>query len=145
MTAPTYQQAPMWFTKDTGADPAYPGEQTYNAGNYRSMDVLGVFNPRDVWTNLFEGPTANIDATTFCTIVYVTGTPFTNSITWYRDAAKSLPLVAQVYQYTGTNYVAPTGCIYTLYNAAGAAVHTCSDTYTYTNGVFLTGVTRVLT
>lgn len=134
----------MWFTKDTGADPAYPGEQTYNAGNFRSMDQLGVYNPRDVWAAFTEGPTPNLAANCYCTVSYVSGTPFVSSVAWYRDAAKTQLLVLQAYAYSGTAYLTPTSVRWTLYNAAGTAISSCTDTYNY-SGVFLTGASRAYT
>jgi len=84
-----------------------------------------------------EGPAEGFATGAFCEVT----NPglFPTAVTWYTDVSKAIKIVELAVTWSGT---VQTVRAWTVYNAAGTALATVTDTITYTSTIFETSRTR---
>lgn len=76
-------------------------------------------------------------------VILPTGNPFPTSVIWYTDSSQTRKIVEKDITYTG---VVPTTIVWKMYDNAGTTVlNTVTDNITYSNGVFESSRTRIIT
>lgn len=122
-----------------------PGGQRYNGTGFQFLDSAGQYDPRTVFVtphgllnDLIHamgggGPALN---GAYKVTTYVGGV-FLSTETWYTNAARTTPISQHRLTYPAGSYVNPTTEVWVVYDAAGAVLHTITDTLTFS------GVTEV--
>lgn len=121
-------------------EPTVAGTLRYHNNSLRIVDGIGSFDARRPWHALLDGPTRDRPATLYKVI---TGTVAPSQVAWYADAAKTQLICMVSYTYSPSNAVLPISIVYRLYNTDGSIRMTCTDTISYTGGVFENGRVRV--
>lgn len=126
------------------------GAVTYANALFKLTDGSGSYEPRTVYQlthtaladlihYLDDGPAVT---GAYKTTSYIAATPFVSGYVWYTSSAQTTRIVDRSFTYPSGTYLAPVSDVWRVYNAAGAVVHTVSDSIVY-SGISETARTRV--